>query len=106
MEKDAKKNSENCTIKTFVENLREEYDVSCADAKSIVGIIFETIFNNILNGKKVVLRDIGILKVKDCKKRIIHSGITGERHVLPSQKKVVFSAHKHLTEELQNKKKD
>lgn len=73
------------------------------DAEEIVGIVFDTIKNQLVTGGEISISKFGIFRVKKMNSRDVRNPATGETMTIPDYNKIKFSPSISLKDSLNKK---
>ena len=79
------------TKKELAQNLSDQTELSLADAKQFVDLLFDTIKEQLNSGKTVKLSGFGTFDVVQTKERVGRNPKTMEEFPIPSKRKVKFT---------------
>ena len=79
------------TKKELAQNLRDQTELSLADAKKFVDLFFDTIKEQLNSGKTVKLSGFGTFDIVQTKERVGRNPKTMEEFPIPSKRKVKFT---------------
>jgi nucleoid DNA-binding protein len=78
------------TKKDIVLKIVEATDLKQVDVKKVVQLTLDIMIDALSKGERIELRNFGVFKVKERKKRIGRNPRTGETVPVPERKVVVF----------------
>ena len=79
------------TKKELAQNLRDQTELSLADAIRFVNLFFDTIKEQLNSGKTVKLSGFGTFDIVQTKERVGRNPKTMEEFPIPSKRKVKFT---------------
>ena len=79
------------TKKELAQNLSDQTELSLADAKKFVDLVFDTIKEQLNSGKTVKLSGFGTFDIVQTKERVGRNPKTMEEFPIPSKRKVKFT---------------
>ena len=86
--------------KTLVDTLAYEGNITKIDANRYCDVIFNKIEKELLNGNKIVLKNIGTFKIKHNKEKNYYCNLTDSEITVPANDTVRFQISDNFKEKL------